>query len=49
LFQGGIGEEKLWMKKCVFIITVVYSTHKKLHIEVGLDGNAYSTQAQAAS
>jgi len=26
----------------------VYSTHKKLHNEVGLGGNLYSTQGQAA-
>jgi len=48
MFQGGIGE-KLWMKKGVVIITVVYSTHKKLHNEVGSGGNVNSAQAQAAS
>jgi len=27
-FQGRIGEEKLWMKKPLFLL-LVYSTHKK--------------------
>jgi len=48
LLQGGIGEEKLW-KKLKFIFLLVYSTHKKLHSEFSLNGNIYSTQAQAAS
>jgi len=45
LFQGEIGEEKLW----IFVIILVDSTHKKLQSEVGLGWNVYSTQAQAAS
>jgi len=34
------------MKNVKFLL-YVYSTHKQLHNEVGLDGNAYGTQGQA--
>jgi len=46
LFEGGIGEEKLWMKKPKFLL-FVYSTHKKLHNDIGLEGKICSTQEQA--
>ena len=49
MLQGGIGEEKLWGKKQNFLYLLVCSTSKKLNNEDDLDGNVYSTQAQAAS
>jgi len=36
------------MKKPKFLL-LVHSSRKKQHNEVGLDGNVYNTQAQAAS
>ena len=36
-------------EKKLKLLLLVYSTHKKLNSEVGLDGNVYSTQALAAS
>jgi len=42
-------EGKAVKKKLKFIFLLVYSTHKKLHSEFSLNGNIYSTQAQAAS
>jgi len=41
-------EGKAVDEKNLKFILFVYSTHKKLHNEAGLDGNVYSTQAQAA-
>jgi len=46
LFHGRIEEEKLWMTKHTFLL-LVYSTNKKRH-DVGLDGNVYGMQGQAA-
>jgi len=48
-FREEIGEQQLWMKKRSFIITVVYSTRKKLCNEGGSGGYFYITQAQVAS
>ena len=48
MFQGGIGEAKLWMKKPEDFVISLFNT-QKLHSEVGLDGNVYSRQVQAAS
>jgi len=39
LFQGGFGEKEPWMKK-LKLLSFVYSTHKKLDNEVGVDGNS---------
>jgi len=46
LFQGGIGEENPWMKSKYFIICLFNAW--KLHNEVGLNGNVYIKQGQAA-
>jgi len=45
-------KEELGRKSCgknFKFLLFVYSTHKKLHGEVGLDGNVCSTQEPAAS
>ena len=48
MFQGGSGEEKLWLEKTeVFIIS--FFQHKKLHSEIGLEWNPFCMQQQAAS
>ena len=41
-------EGKLWKKNLKFSL-FVYSTSKKLHSQVGLDGNVYITQGQGVS
>jgi len=48
LFQAGIGEKKLRGWKNFKFLLFVYSTLKKLHHQVGLDGRVHSTQGHAA-
>ena len=41
-------EKKTVDEKKLKFLLFVYSTHKQLHNDVGLDGNAYVKQGQAA-